>query len=141
MNFEVGLAVSSPPGHGAVNDQNFPRRADSRSATGPRSQHPRRHAGARLDPLVTEQSRPLRAETSRAPERDRSPGRSALDMHHCIGSVDLRRNVSTRYAPEPRALRFAFGCAGLREAKGLSDLSFGVCITIGQIIRTLGSFS
>jgi len=45
-------------------------------------------------------------------------------MHHCIGSVDLRRNVSTRYAPEPRALRFASGCAGLWEAMGLSDLSF-----------------
>src|SRR5438067_12375918 len=43
----------------------------------PRSQRSRRREGTRFDPMALEQPQPLRAGTSRAPERDRSPGRSA----------------------------------------------------------------
>jgi len=45
----------------------------------PRSQRPQRHDGARIDPILPEQAQPLRAGTSRGPERDRSPGRSGFD--------------------------------------------------------------
>jgi len=62
-----------------------------RNATGPRSQRPRRHAGARLNPILPELPQPLRAGTSRAPERDRSLGRSA---HEYTLASELNRSLS-----------------------------------------------
>src|SRR5438445_9973470 len=64
----------------------------SRSATGPRSQRPGRHEGARVDPIPPEQPQSLPAGTSRAPERDRSPvaaARKALTRLPLFGTKSI----------------------------------------------------
>src|SRR5437660_3832240 len=61
-----------------------------RNAAGPRSLRPRRHTGVRVDPMATEQPQPLRAGTSRAPERDRSLTLSLSSPEARNQSLDTR---------------------------------------------------
>src|SRR5437762_1574556 len=67
-----------------------PGRRALRNATGPRSLRPRRHTGVRVDPMATEQPQPLRAGTSRAPERDRSLTLSLSSPEARNQSLDTR---------------------------------------------------
>src|SRR5204862_2658750 len=83
--------------------------AARRSATGPRSQRPRKHHGARPNPIAPELPQPLRAGTSRAPIRFRlrRPGNLPTDSDSTFTRPERYEEISlcasVYFAPPLRA--------------------------------------